>query len=321
MYDVITIGSATRDVFLVSDEFEMIKSKRFFSGVGECISLGSKIEAHTIHITTGGGATNAAVTFSKLGFHTATVARIGTDQTGESVLRELQEDGVVTTLIKRVKGQTGYSVLLTTSQGERSVVVYRGVSTQSSGSDLPTRGSKTKWIYLTSLGGNVRAIKTFMALATKSNTSVAWNPGRGELEQGLSFVTPLLPKLAVLNMNLEEAQLLVGTKSLSKIFQTLGSHGTIILITDGSKGSHAYLNGKRFFAGTRHVPIVSRTGAGDAFGSGFVASWMRDKDIAQALAVGTLNAEGVIGSLGAKRGLLKTWPSKKQCEKISIKHL
>lgn len=319
MYDVLTIGSATRDVFLVSDEFQLIKSKKFFTGVGECVSLGSKIEAQQVHVTTGGGATNAAVTFANLGFNTATVSRVGTDRVGDAVLQELEDSGVETKLITRAKGQTGHSVLLTTSSGERSVLVYRGVSKTFSAKDLPARGAKAKWLYLTSLGGNMRVASSFIKRAAKQKTNIAWNPGGGELKHGLGAFKQLLPHLRVLNMNLEEAQKLTGTKSIDKMLRMLGEHGTIVIITDGSHGTHAFQEGKRFFAGTRRVPVVSRTGAGDAFGSGFVSGLIKTGDVKQALAIGTINAESVIGSLGAKRGLLTKWPSKKMIDSIPLK--
>src|SRR3989339_1496172 len=79
LYDVVTIGSATQDVFLVSDEIELVKSKRFRTGVAECVSLGSKIEVDKLFISSGGGATNAAATFASLGFRTACLAKVGED--------------------------------------------------------------------------------------------------------------------------------------------------------------------------------------------------------------------------------------------------
>jgi len=65
MYDVITIGTATQDVFLKSRDFKVLKDERFITGQAECFALGAKIEVPDIFFTTGGGATNAAVTFAR----------------------------------------------------------------------------------------------------------------------------------------------------------------------------------------------------------------------------------------------------------------
>ena len=89
MYDIITIGAATRDVFLVSNAFVAIKSKKFATGAGECVALGSKIEVSNLVLTTGGGATNAAATFGSLGFRTAAICRVGDDSPGKDVVEDL----------------------------------------------------------------------------------------------------------------------------------------------------------------------------------------------------------------------------------------
>jgi len=52
MHNIITIGSATRDVFLVSKQFIIIPSPEFETGLGECVSFGSKRELEdVIHST------------------------------------------------------------------------------------------------------------------------------------------------------------------------------------------------------------------------------------------------------------------------------
>jgi sugar/nucleoside kinase (ribokinase family) len=114
-------------VFLVSDQFKMIRSPKFETGIGECVALGTKIDVDQIVHTTGGGATNAAVTFARLGFTTAAVCRVGEDKAGEEIVWDLEGDGVDTSLVKKIAGgQTGYSTLLTAPSGERSVLVYLG---------------------------------------------------------------------------------------------------------------------------------------------------------------------------------------------------
>ena len=86
MFDVITIGTATRDAFLRSREFKIISTPEYQSGEGICLPAGAKIDLDDIVFATGGGASNAAVTFSRQGFHTAAVCKIGNDVSGREVL-------------------------------------------------------------------------------------------------------------------------------------------------------------------------------------------------------------------------------------------
>lgn len=322
MYDIITIGAATRDVFLVSDAFVAFKSKKFATGMGECVALGSKIEVSDLVLTTGGGATNAAATFSRLGFRTATICRVGDDSPGKDVVEDLSRFGVSTHLVRMIKGgETAYSTILTMNDGERTVLVYRGTSSEFASRDLPDVALKnTKWIYLTSLGGNVTLAKTILMTARKAGVKVAWNPGKKELEGGLKVFAPLLPMIDVLNMNLEEATLLTGKKKLPDMFKLLHTNGLVRLITDGTNGATVYRDGWMAHAKTTGVKSISKTGAGDAFGSGFVAALIKTADLNEALRVGMANAESVIQSYGAKNGILTTWPSvfKKRQVKISV---
>jgi sugar/nucleoside kinase (ribokinase family) len=323
MYDVITIGSATRDVFLISDDFVALKSKKFATGVGECVSLGSKVEIDELVLTTGGGATNAAATFGSLGFNTAVMTRVGDDPSGKDVVAELSRFGVSTHLVRAVKkGQTGFSTLLTMKDGERTVLVYRGVSASFSWSDI-RQGElkKTKWVYLTSLGGNVALSKRIIRAARNAGAKVMWNPGSRELKAGMNVLSPVLDMVDVLNMNKEEAQLLTKKKTMKTMTKALHSDGMVRLITDGIGGSYAARDKSIVHAGTTNAKAISRTGAGDAFGSGFLSGLIKTDDLREALRIATLSAESVIQKHGAKNGILARWPSAAKRNKIKVQSL
>ena len=53
------------------------------------------------------------------------------------------------------------------------------------------------------------------------------------------------------------------------------------------------------------IKVVERTGAGDAFASGFVAGQIANKTIEQSLALGLKESEAVIKYFGSKNNLLK----------------
>lgn len=323
MYDVITIGAATRDVFLVSDQFKAIKSRKFATGMGECVTLGSKIEIHKLVLTTGGGATNTAATFGRLGFRTATMCRVGDDSPGKDVVEDLSRFGVSTHLVRMVReAETAYSTILTMKDGERTILVYRGTSADFVDRDIPPSTlSHTKWIYLTSLGNNLTLIKKILQAAHKTGVKIAWNPGHDELKHGLKMIAPLLPMVDVLNMNLEEARFFTGKKKLHDIFKLLHNHGLVRLITDGTNGATVCRDGWIAHAATTGVKSVSRTGAGDAFGSGFVAGLMKTGDLKESLQIAMVNAESVITKYGAKAGILSAWPSALKKQRVKITEL
>lgn len=319
MYDIITIGGATRDVFLLSDKFTFLHSRQFETGVGECVSFGTKIDLNNVVFTTGGGATNTATTFANLGYNTAAVCRVGEDPAGRDLLADLKTHQIKTELVKKVAGgQTAYSTLLTAPNGERTALVLRGVSATFSEKDISWGKIKTNVLYLTSLGGNFLLSKKIIEKIKTPGVLVAWNPGRGELKKGLAAFKKILPKVDIFNVNREEAELLTKKKEIKDMFATLNRKTGITVITDGPRGAYAVVNGKIWHAATTGVRSISSTGAGDAFSSGFVAGYLRYDEVKKALAVGMVNAEGVIQKIGAKAGLLKNWPAEKQLEKVKI---
>ncbi len=324
MHDIITIGSATTDVFLISKEFKVLPDPRGGQGKMECIPFGAKIELDDLFLTTGGGATNAATTFGSLGFKTGCVTRVGDDDNGKTVLKDLKRVRVSTDLVQVVKGgQTGYSALLTAPNGERSVLVSRGVSGDFTDRDVPTSKLKTKWIYITSLGGNTALVLHIAKWAAKKKINIAYNPGSQELKKGIRVFDQLFKYITVLAMNLEEAQLLTGAKSrdIKMLTNKILRPGMNLLLTDGPRGSYLATDQGTYFARPRGIKVISRTGAGDAFGSGTVAAIMKGYALEDALRVGTLNAESVIQHYGAKKGILTAWPTEALLKQVKVREI
>ncbi len=319
MFDIITIGAATRDVFLLSDQFTFIHSREFETGIGECVSFGTKIDLQKVVFTTGGGATNAAATFANLGYSTAAWCRVGDDVAGRDVLEDLKNHKIKTNLIEKVAGGvTAYSTLLTAPNGERTALVLRGVSSTFSEKNIPWSKLKTHTVYITSLGGNLSLAKKIISQFKKDDVFIAWNPGKSELQKGWKNFRSILPLVDIFIVNREEAEILTSKKALEEMFGVLNRAGGISVITDGPKGAYLKSTGKILHTATTGVRSISRTGAGDAFGSGLVAGWLKYNDLKKAAAVGIFNAESVIQKIGAKAGVIKTWPTEKQLNKIKI---
>ncbi len=92
MYDIITIGSSTVDVFARTKNPELIK---IMTSKGETDLLayptGSKILVEELEFTTGGGATNTAVALSKLGHKVACISKMGCGSNADKIKGILKE--------------------------------------------------------------------------------------------------------------------------------------------------------------------------------------------------------------------------------------
>lgn len=338
MFDIITIGTATRDAFVKSPAFKIIKSSKFITGEAECFALGSKIEVPEIIFTTGGGATNAAVTFGRQGLKTACAVRIGNDLSGRSVIENLKNEKVNAAFIQKdAKKMTAYSILLLAPSGERTVLVYRGASENFDLKKLLKEFPKTKWVYLAPLGGRAAEIfKPLVDFCFKNKIKIAANLSAAQIKVGIKKLVPILNKIDVLILNQEEASYLTGIsyKNENEIFKTLddATRG-IVVMTKGPKGVSISDGKIKIKAGIfKEKKSADRTGAGDAFGSGFLAGLIQKTaakkfaygkdDLKYALRLGAANATSVIEHIGAKEGILakKEFLAIKRFKKLEIKN-
>src|SRR3989344_1686822 len=100
MYEVVTIGSATRDNFLKGN-YPLIDFKESSSGKAYALPYGEKLGVDSVHFTIGGNAANASVTFARQGFKTACAAKIGGGLTAQRIFSQPKREGVGAKIIKQ----------------------------------------------------------------------------------------------------------------------------------------------------------------------------------------------------------------------------
>ena len=316
-FDIISIGSATRDIFMKSEQFKIVEDKSFVTGQAECFALGSKIEIKDMVFASGGGGTNTAVTFARQGLKTSCVGAIGNDFNGRDLIAELVQEGVNTEYFQINKdGRTAYSVILVHESGERTILSYKGEGQNFDVKKIPFDKFNTRWLFLDSLGGHYDLLETAVNWAVKNGVKLATDPGGKELDHGLEKLKPLLKYFSIVKMNQEEAAKLTGIsyEKEEEIFKLMDEViDGVFLMSKGPDGVVASGGEDIYRAGVPDSPVVERTGAGDAFSSGCVAEYIRSEDIVKAIQFATANASSVVTQYGAKAGILKRgdwgpWP-------------
>ncbi len=322
MYDVITFGSATRDVFLRSQAMDLHKEH----GITEaCFAFGAKINVEEIALETGGGGTNTAVTFSRLArLRTAAVVRVGNDASGDDIINALKKDRVSASLVQRdPKEHTGFSTIILSREAERTILVHRGASARLEARQVPWSRLRAKLFYVSSLGGDLDLFGRIVARAKRINAKVYFNPGNGELKRGRRALAPLLRQTDLLFLNRDEAAMLTGKKrtGLGNIIKAIRKISPHAVITDGREGAYAVSPDDALHADILPTPRVNLTGAGDAFCSAYAVGFLLYHDRKTALALGTLNATEVVQHTGAKVGILRGLPSKREIKCVKIKKI
>lgn len=317
MFDIITFGSAAQDIYLKSRKFLPVSSKEFATGKGICLSFGSKIEVEDIFFTSGGGGTNTAATFANQNFKVAYCGMVGDDNFGKLVIDDLKKYGVNTDLVKKTKEMpTNIAVLLMQPGSDRTILVYRGASDLLKKKDICwDQVKKTKWLYLAPFAGQLTNLtEELIDFAQKNKIKVAFNPGYNQLTLPESMLQKILKGIDVLILNREEASLLtkIPYQKEGEIFKKIDQLTPgIAIMTKGAEGATVSDGRHLYYAKSLGMKMVDGTGAGDAFGSGFVSGLMKKNDVTYAIQLAMANSNFAITKPGAKEGILsknQPWP-------------
>lgn len=305
MVRMLSVGAAVQDVFLShSPELKPVADKSA-DELFLKIELGSKNDVNNIDFSIGGGATNAAVTFARQGLDAQFMGTIGHDPAGNAVLDSLDSESVDTTFVSYSdRHHTGYSVVLLASNGERTFLTYRGASTHYDIKNFDLSDTDADWLYVTSMAGCMDVIDHIFTQAKKMGMKIFFNPGKGELAHH-DKMKALLEDVDVLSVNLEEAKMIVDGEIAEELIRKLLHYVPLAIISDGPNGVTAS-DGKTIVRAGMYedVKVVDRTGAGDAFGSGFLSRWAIGKSLKDSIVFASANSTSVVTKVGAKAGIL-----------------
>lgn len=208
--NVLTVGSATQDIFIHYNDPEslIMKSAR---GTRSYLLLekGAKIDVQAVSYSTGGGATNSAISFKRLGCTVATLIKVGIGKAGHFVTDELQHQGVdISYVIHDKDVGTGLSYIIPSFEGDRTIFAYRGANAHLHETDIPTTLFKTlDAIYLTSLNGeSAKLLLPLVHHAQKNNCLVAINPGNRQLQADCNELISALKHIDIFIVNSQEAK-------------------------------------------------------------------------------------------------------------------
>lgn len=298
-YDIITVGSNIVDLFVDTGLPELVKGGETFIGY----PVGAKMLVRKTHIETGGGGTNTAVAFSRLGLRTGYLGNVSTDNFGEKVMAMLKKEKVEF-LGTRSKDRCGFSVILDSKERHRTILVYKGASDNLYHRKINLKRLNTKWFYFSSMGGtSFETQKELARFASTHDIKLAFNPSWYQAEAGRKHLMPLLKHTELLVLNREEAEMIAGTRE--RPWEALSRLGPrAVCITEGEKEVRFFHDGALYGLTPHHLAPTEVTGAGDAFAAGLVFGFIREKPIEECLQLACANAESVIFHVGAKNNLL-----------------
>ena len=259
-----------------------------------------KVTATSSYRGVGGTAANTAVVAAHLGTDTRLFGSIGTDLTGDVVLAGLSHSGVRLEGIERAEGDTAVAVITIGPDGDRTVVVDRGVADELAHADPSQVGDGDAVVYLANvprevaegyLDAGVETLVVGVESRQVATCSTRWRD--------------LLGRVSVSVMNRHAADHLGGRDGLR---QLCSESGATVLVTLGQEGSVLLTPEEEFTAPAPIVRVVDATGAGDCLAGVFCHCIASSVDLGHATRLATVAASlstRVIGAQGSLPDLVE----------------
>jgi sugar/nucleoside kinase (ribokinase family) len=289
-FDVVVVGELNADLILrgnVTPEFGQVEKL---------------IDDATL--TLGSSAAIFACGAARLGLKVAFTGKVGNDEFGNFVVKELSKRGVDTAgVVVDAAIKTGLSVIL--SQGDdRGILTYPGSISALRYAEIdPALLGRGRHLHLASyflLDGLRADIPALFKAARQNGASISLDTNYdptgvwdGGLRETLSLVDIFLP-------NLTELMAIAGVSDSREAGDILAKQVPILALKLGPEGALARQGNTLVRAAVPGVKVVDTTGAGDSFDAGFIYGYLNDWNLERTLklacACGSLSTRGPGGT-------------------------
>jgi 2-dehydro-3-deoxygluconokinase len=288
-------------------------------GLGEAMVLVTPADGEPLHrsaiasLHVAGAELNLCAAAARLGAHAAFCSRVGADPFGERIRAEAQRLGVDTSLLTVEPGApTGIYFKDVHTDGARRVHYYRAGSAASTMDESDARrviDARPALVVISGItaalgDGPFAAVRAVIASSLRTVLDPNLRPALGPIRDQAERLRPLLARVDILMLGLDEAGPVLGTTDPVEIFAATAAAGvTETVLKAGPDG--CFVGGPD---GPIHLPtaatrVVDPVGAGDAFAGGYLVGRLRGLDPVRAAWLGTRMAAEVLTAVGDTEGL------------------
>jgi fructokinase len=253
---------------------------------GECLVDVIRDAAGEVREVSGGGPFTTARTVARLGVHATFLGCVSRDRRGERLMDQLSEDGVDLSRVVRTDAPT--TIAHATLDGA-GAATYRfeieGTAAPALEADAALRALDpvpavvhvgTLGLVFEPSGSSLER----MVHETSSETLVMLDPNARpsailDLDAWRERIRRIAQRANVIRASTDDLQVLAAHQDVLGTARELGSDGAVVLVSDGPRAVLVVMPGREAFElPVPRVSVVDTVGAGDAFGGGFLASWV-----------------------------------------------
>ena len=288
---LLVLGSINIDLTTYTDEIP---------GVGETV-IGTAFAQYP-----GGKGANQAVCAAKLGTKTCFLGKVGNDSYGDFLLKGMSDNGIDVSHIDKCDTSTGLAAISVDSSGRNNIIVVPGANAFVDVEYIKCNSDVIRNcdIILAQHETPVDATEYAFKIAKSYNKTTILNPApAAPLSKDMISCTDILVP------NEHELSRIKGkpcssVKEISDAARSLAGCGIkCVIVTMGQEGVLLLHEGRERIFPAYHVTAVDTTAAGDSFLGGFADSYIKNRDIEEAINHGQTAASYSVQHKGAQSSM------------------
>ena len=248
---------------------------------------GETVTGSHYQVAFGGKGANQAVAAGRSGANIAFIACTGDDDIGESVRKQLASDNIDIAPISVIQGEsTGVALIFVNAEGENVIAIHAGANAALSPALVEAQHDRIAQAsaLLMQLESPIESVLAAAKIARRHNTTVALNPAPAR-----ELPDELLSLVDIITPNETEAEKLTGIRvendeDAAKAALALHAKGIhTVLITLGSRGVWASVNGEGHRVPGFKVDAVDTIAAGDTFNGALITALLEETPLPEAI--------------------------------------
>lgn len=269
---------------------------------------GETLLGESFFTTPGGKGANQAVALAKLGIPTQMIGRVGNDNFGAELIKNLQNSGVQTeNILIDESVSSGVAVITIDNTGENHIIVIPGANGQINQEDVKKLSDllPTATTLLLQLEIPLPAVVAAVKAAKDLDINIILDPAPAQS----NLPDELYPLIDIITPNEIEASQLVGfpvngEETAAKAAAVLLERGVkCAVIKLGAKGVYCATAEAAFFIPAFSVHAVDTVAAGDAFNGGLAAALFHKLPLREAVIWGAATGALATTKPGAQSSL------------------
>jgi sugar/nucleoside kinase (ribokinase family) len=238
-------------------------------------------------LTLGSSSAIFACGVARLGLRVALVGKVGDDEFGRFIVREMNARGVNTeSVVSDPQIKTGLTVILSRGN-DRAMLTYSGSIGALRLAEIDhALIARARHLHVASyflLDALRPDIPTLFDLARASGLTVSLDTNYDPTEKWNGGLAEALRRADVFLPNETELRAIAGVADTEAALDWLASGATCVAVKLGARGAMAQRGNERASAQALLVDVVDTTGAGDTFDAGFIYGYLAGWELARAL--------------------------------------